>query len=265
LLSFQGVVASIAGYKFTEHPKKGGYKFLGNRKSDNKIMQWFLARYSEDIKNNKRNYNDFEKKQFLKSKGLAGFKETLKKSIRDIWIPFYKEETQVKIKGQKIPKIETKWAINKDFFKVSKMLKGNGVTNWILTTGQTMYDYTLGSKKDKFNTTDFYADLSTDITIGAGTTLVSAVLSSAAVGAAGGSVFPGAGTIAGAAAGLFVGIGSYFFMESRYGKALRSAIRNGFKWGYDKLSSGVKTIGRKISEVGGKVMSGLKKLGGMFG
>ncbi|EIJ79844.1 hypothetical protein PB1_05747 [Bacillus methanolicus PB1] len=261
----QGVVASIAGYKFIDHPKKGGYKFLGNRKSDNKIMQWFLDRYSKDIKNNKRNYNDFEKKEFLKSKGLAGFKETLKKSIRDSWIPFYKKETQVKIKGQKIPKIETKWAINKDFFKVSKMLKGNGVTNWILTTGQTIYDYTLGSKKDKFNTTDFYADLSTDVTIGAGTTLVSAIASSIAVGAVGGSVIPGAGTIAGAAAGLIVGIGSYFFMNSRPGKALRSVIRNGFKWGYDKLSSAGKAMGSKISEVGAKLKSGLKKLGGMFG
>ncbi|MGG3856222.1 hypothetical protein ABET36_17935, partial [Caldifermentibacillus hisashii] len=143
----QGIVAHGAGYKFVKHEKyKSGhkYKYLGNRKVEGKFKQKLLDKFSSDIKDNKRNYNSFERKQYLRDKGLLGFKETFKKSIRDNWFPFFKQEKQVKTKGHKVPKIESKWTFNKDFIKPSKLLKGNGLVNSILTFGSTLNDYTLG-------------------------------------------------------------------------------------------------------------------------
>ncbi|WP_368996571.1 hypothetical protein [Caldifermentibacillus hisashii] len=257
----QGIVAHGAGYKFVKNEKyKSGhkYKYLGNRKVEGKFKQKLLDKFSSDIKDNKRNYNSFERKQYLRDKGLLGFKETFKKSIRDKWFPFFKQEKQVKMKGHKVPKIESKWTFNKDFIKPSKLLKGNGFVNTIFTFGQTLNDYTLGPKKSKLFTSEFFADLSTDATIGIGTTFISSVASSAAVGAVGGSVVPGLGTAAGAAAGLLAGIGSYFIMESRFGKSIKKSIRSGFKKAYDG-------IGKAGNWIGSQFKSGLKKIGGIFG
>ncbi|MGV3464069.1 MAG: hypothetical protein ACO1OT_02105, partial [Heyndrickxia sp.] len=257
----QGLIAHGAGYKFVENPKyKSGhkYKYLGDRKVEGKFKQKYLDKFSSSIKDNKRNYNSFEKKQYLKDKGLLGFKESFKKSIREKWLPFYKKETQVKVKGSKVPKIESKWTFNKDILKGKSLLKGSAPVNFALTFGGTLIDYTLGDKKSQFNTPDFYADLSTDATIGVGTTLISSLASSMAVGAVSGSVVPGLGTAVGAVAGLLAGVGTYFFLQTGAGIALKTGIRKGFKKTYQRISKAGKWIGSKFK-------SGFSKLGGIFG
>jgi len=257
----QGLIAHGAGYKFVENSKyQSGHKFkyLGDRKVEGKVKQKYLDKFSSSIKDNKRNYNSFEKKQYLRDKGLLGFKETLKKSIREKWLPFYKKETQVKVKGSKVPKVESKWMFNKDILKGKSLLKGSAPVNFALTFGGTLIDYTLGDKKSQFNTPDFYADLSTDATIGVGTTLISSLASSMAVGAVSGSVVPGLGTAVGAVAGLLAGVGTYFFLQTGAGIALKTGIRKGFKKTYQGISKAGKWIGSKFK-------SGFSKLGGIFG
>jgi hypothetical protein len=257
----QGLVAHSAGYKFVQDGSKN-WKLLGDRKLDNKVSQWFLDRFNKDINPGKRNFNNFKKNEFLDGKKLNGFISNLKKSVRDKWVPFYKKTEEIKKKGWMKPQYASKWTFNKSVFKPLQMIKGSAPVNFALTTGQTFIDYTVGSKKSMFNTSDFYADLSADLTIGAGTTLVGSIVGSAAAGAVGGSVVPGLGTAVGAVAGIGVGVGSYFFMESRAGKALKRGIRKGYKKAYDFVGNTGKKIGNKVSELGDKLKSGL---GGIFG
>ncbi|WJV30306.1 hypothetical protein QTG56_04035 [Rossellomorea sp. AcN35-11] len=257
----QGLVAHSAGYKFVQDGKKN-WKLQGDRKVDNKVSQWFLDRFNKDIHPGKRNFNHFNKNEFLDGKKLNGFVSSLKKSVRDKWVPFYKKTEEIKKKGWMKPQYASKWIFNKSVFKPLQMIKGSAPVNFALTTGQTFIDYTVGSKKSMFNTSDFYADLSTDVTIGAGTTLVGSIVGSAAAGAVGGSIVPGLGTAVGAIAGIGVGIGSYFFMDSKAGKALKRGIRKGYKKAYRFIGSTGKKIRNKVSELGDKLKSGL---GGIFG
>ncbi|WP_226677670.1 MSCRAMM family adhesin SdrC [Rossellomorea aquimaris] len=259
----QGLVAHKAGYKFVKDGTKN-WKLKGDRKTGNKVTQWFLDRFNDNdsINNGKKNFNNFRRNEFLDGKKLNGFTSNLKKSIRDKWIPFYKKTEEIQKKGWMKPKYVSNWTFNTKVLKPMQLIKGSAPVNFVLTTGQTLIDYTVGAKKSMFNTSDFYADLSTDLTIGAGTTLVGSIVGSAATGAVGGSIVPGLGTAIGAVAGIGVGVGSYFFMQSRPGKALRRGIRSGYKKAYDFVGNSAKKIGSKVGELGDKLKSGL---GGIFG
>ncbi len=130
--------------------------------------------------------------------------------------------------------------INKNFFKLSKIAKGNGIMNVALSSGGRIFDYATDPNKS-FLSTDFAAGMTTDVAFGVGSTAVSAAAgwaAGAAAGAAFGSVVPGLGTVVGAVAGIGIGL----LLETNAGRNFKKAVETGIKKAYD----GVKDFGAKM-------------------
>lgn len=132
-----------------------------------------------------------------RQKHLAGLlkeissKDNLKKEVKD-----YLQKNWIPIKNKKL---------NTSFFKADTVLKGNGITNVILSVG---YRANENAKDPSRTKTDFAAGVTTDVMLGIGQTAVSAGAGWAATAiitaATAGSVVPGVGTIVGAIVGLTI-------------------------------------------------------------
>jgi len=124
--------------------------------------------------------------------------------------------------------------INKEFFKLSKVAKGNGIANVLLSVAPRISDFAQQENKSA-HVTDFAAGITTDVAFGVGSTAVSAGvgwLAAAGAGAAAGSVVPGVGTVVGAV----TAIGISLFLESKTGQSIKNSVQKGVK----KLFDGVK-------------------------
>ncbi|RLQ91160.1 hypothetical protein [Falsibacillus albus] len=257
----QGVSSSIAGFNFKKLGDAPYYAVYGKNKLDNKVANWFYQRYKEyNFDGKKTNfgpnarrigegrYNEFMKGKNLNGSSFKNIMQSTKKSLNEGFNIF-----------------------SKDFRKISVAKKFNGPVNLALTAFNSVYDYGFGAKKDKgLASTDFAADLTTDVAIGAGTTAVSTMLSSAASGAMVGSFIPipGVGTAVGAVVGLGVGaLSTYLIYGTPTGRRIKNAARNIVKKGYDGVVSGAKKVGSTISKGAKKFadnfMSGLKHFGGI--
>ena len=118
------------------------------------------------------------------------------------------------------------------------MIKGNGLTNVILSVGTRLIE----NHNDPTRTgTDLAAGITTDVIVGTATTLVSASAgwaASAMSAAAFGSVVPGVGTIAGALVGIGIGIAT----QTEWGKAAIKKVEAGVKYVFE----GAKSIGKSL-------------------
>lgn len=256
-----GILSIRAGFRIKDlHTASGNknlYQILGRTtvtNANNPVSMWLNLRYQNYLvsfndkklilRNNiLRNGTEVKAKKitpFFQSN--VGFKSALKKIGKDFsdnWNPFSNPFNPAN-KG--IGKF-----VNKEFFKFSKVAKGSGLGNVLLSTGGRIIDYATDSKKS-FKSTDFAAGISTDVAFGVGSTAISAGAGWAATtitASAIGSVVPGVGT----AVGALVGIGVGLFLETKTGRRLKAAVEKGVKKIYDgalslgkKLGSGLKSI-----------------------
>ncbi|HHY74955.1 MAG TPA: hypothetical protein GX497_17340, partial [Bacillus bacterium] len=174
-----GVLSIQAGFKIKDLKTNPGnrnlYQILGENKAvnGNNPMHKFLnkryQKYLENFNDNKLilwngNLRSDDK---VKAKKIniffnsnTKFQTALKrigKDFSDNWNPFSNPFNSAN-KG--IGKI-----INKEFFKLSKIAKGNGLGNVLLSTGGRIIDYASDSKKF-FKSTSFAAGITTDVAFG---------------------------------------------------------------------------------------------------
>ncbi|WP_458415048.1 hypothetical protein ACNQFZ_09720 [Schinkia sp. CFF1] len=250
-----GTLSIAAGFKIkdlkTATGNKNLYQILGRTtftNANNPVAMWLNLRYQNYLEsfNDKKlilRNNTLRSGTEVKAKKIApffqsniGFKTALKKIGKDFsdnWNPFSNPFNPAN-KG--IGKV-----VNKEFFKFSKVAKGSGLGNVLLSTGGRIINYATDSKKH-FKSTDFAAGITTDVAFGVGSTAVSA---------AAGSVVPGVGTIVGAV----VGIGIALLLETKVGRRFKGAVEKGIKKVYD----GAINLGKKLG-------SSMKaKISGLFG
>ncbi|WP_163102955.1 hypothetical protein [Peribacillus alkalitolerans] len=236
--ALEGIVAQMSGFRLTEL-SDGRYRIEGkNRFASN--MSFFEGKLYSYL-------NKFQNNQvILKSKSNG---EIILRSSKKISQNAVEAFTKNNFNFAKSMSAELKnnWSFTgSKFWGPKELLKGNGLTNILLSTGGTLYDYTFGPDKGKMASTDFAASLSSDVTIGIGTAAVSTgtgILASALAGAATGSVVPGIGTVAGAVAGIVV---TGFLNNTSTGRKIKDGVKSGFKWAYDGIASGGKKLADKI-------------------
>jgi hypothetical protein len=263
-----GAVSMLAGFEFEQAANGKGYNVKGKKdvKYLNKLYQHYksyvmngndrsLGTHTKYIK--EKTYNLFRENKGLMHVNGNPYQHTwnnLKTHMSESWQPFSKKV---------FSKDLFKWSswkngslINKSFFSSSAVSKLNGPLNYIMASAGSIYDYGWGSKQEKgFFSSDFFADVSTEVAIGATTTALGSIASSAFTGALAGSAVPGFGTVAGAVAGLAVGITiSLGINRTDIGRSIKQGINSGFKYVYSGIGKGIKGIG-----------SGIGKLGGLFG
>ncbi|PLS15384.1 hypothetical protein CVD28_23980 [Bacillus sp. M6-12] len=240
------------GFNIEKIAGTDAYKVSGRKKFDNKVLNNLYQRFkSYDVNGNARALGDHTKR--IKETTFNAFQQSKQNMTTDMDLKTF-------VKNSVVSGINDGWnpfskkGLNKAFFAKSNVMKMNGPLNYAMATAGSIWDYSpAGSKSDKgWASTDFAADVTTELAIGVGSTAIGSVASSIATGMAAGSVVPGLGTVAGAAAGLTVGlITTYLINGTERGRNLKKGLTKGIKWAYDGISKGVK--------------SGFRKLGGLFG
>ncbi|MEO4054202.1 hypothetical protein AAFN87_12235 [Solibacillus sp. CAU 1738] len=243
----EGMAATYAGFRFDEL-KSGKYKVQGNASLKNPIMNYFYDNYKKYKIDNKSAYMPAGKtnpKQYKIDSFFESKKFTQFGSAKDFLGSTWKSVKSGLNDGFNI--------FSKSFRSKSNVLKLNGPVSIATSAFNSVYDYGWGTKSDLgFSSSNFHADLTVDLAIGAGTTVLSSIASSITAGAVAGSVVPGLGTVAGAVAGLLVGIGtSYLIHGTNRGRNIK-------KWASDGLS---KIYSKGAEKVKG-FLSGTKKLFG---
>jgi hypothetical protein len=253
-----GALSWIAGFKFEKIEGTSNYKVYGKNKLNHKLLDRLYQKYKnydfngeeKTLGPNSRRISEARYNAFLKSKNLrttalsihAYVKQSLKTALHDGWNPFTKSAINPKnwFNGN---------AFNKNFFAKSNIFKMSGPVSYLMASAGTVYDYGWGKNVNKgFGSTDFAADLTTEVAFGVGTTAIGSIASSVATGALAGSVVPGFGTVIGAGAGLLAGVvTSYLINGTATGRKVKKVVSKGIKWVYDG------------------VVSGFRKLGGLFG
>lgn len=252
-----GATLSItSGFKVIKTENGKGYKVKGSKNSNVKWLDHLYQQYkgyvvdggdralgpqTKYIKN--KTYDAFNSSKGLKlidQSKRSFIWDNFKTNMSENWNPF-----------------------SKSFRSLGTMAKMNGPLNYLMATAGSIWDYSpKGKFKDVgFGSSDFMADVSTELAIGIGSTAIGSIASSAATGALAGSVFPGVGTVAGAAAGLIVGLGTtYLINGTSWGRAGKDALKNGFKTAYSGIANS------KVGKGTGKIFKGIGKgLGELFG
>lgn len=259
-----GSLSLIAGFRIkdlnTATGNKNLYQILGKNnvvKNTNPFNLWLNQRYNNYLQSFKENKLILKGTQttskFLDAKGKTqsvvtwdlrsgttvkakkmnkfiqenmSFKAVTSKIGKDMAENWFGINNPLKWKSEKI--------FNRDFFKLSKMAKGNGLANVIISVAPRISEFSKQENK-KAHVTDFAAGITTDVAFGVGSTAISAGagwLAAMGAGAAAGSVVPGVGTVVGA----LTGIGLSIFLGSKWGTNLKNATQKGIK----KLFDGVK-------------------------
>jgi hypothetical protein len=248
-----GVLSIAAGFKITDLNTATGnknlYKIMGKDKlinnPSNPVSLWLNNRYKTYLESfnesklilrgdgsgnrNLRSGSEVKAKKFnaffdqnLSFKNVVG---KAGKELSENWT------------GLKNPLKLSNWKtglVNKEFFKLSKLAKGNGLSNVLISAGTRIAEFQKNPSQ-AFSKTDLAAGLTTDAMFGTGSAAISAGIgwaAAAGVGAAYGSVVPGVGTIVGAAAG----IGISLLLETKRGKRFKKWVEKGVK----KVFNGVK-------------------------
>ncbi|MDX1806281.1 MAG: hypothetical protein R3267_04610, partial [Paenisporosarcina sp.] len=253
----QGATAQYAGYTINELAS-GNYKITGQSSINNQFFNHFYDKFKK--------YELNDRNAYLPTNGanprfnrVDAFIDS--KKIADITSP--KTFINSALKSAKSSVNKGFNLFSKDFYGKSNLMKLNGPVNLALSSFNSIYDYSAGGKSSiGLASTDFAADLTTDVAIGVGTTALSTIGASMAAGAIGGSVVPGLGTIVGAAAGLLVGLTVTLLLETGPGKAVKKAVRDGVKFVYDGAVSGVKAAGKGIADGAKGLFDGAKSLFG---
>jgi hypothetical protein len=201
-----------------------------------KIEKWLNEniekRYYDYLKNLKNNSTILKTPRGMQESVLRATKKISSNSFKKFMTENFS------IKGALKSDFLDNWSFKgSNFWSPKNWIKGNGFANVLISTGGTIYDYTVGEQKGKIFSTDFAAALSTDISLGLTTTAVSAGAGWAAAAIAGGtfgSVIPGLGTVIGAG----VGIVASLFLVSNSGKKFKEKVKKAFKWLYDGLVPG---------------------------
>ena len=254
---FDGILATAAGFKVTDTKSATGNRNMVRidgkakvLKGDNLFSNWVNKRYSNylgsfdnrkdvvkgDSKGEyKRKWYDYKKRTHNDATYVPRNGEIRQKFAQG----FLKEITSPKRVGKEIKTyLKTNWVPNKDFFKPSTMIKGNGLTNVVLSVGTRLIE----NHNDPTRTgTDLAAGITTDVMIGTASTVVSATAgwaASAMTAAAVGSVVPGVGTVVGAIVGIGLGIAT----QTKWGKAATKKIEAGVKYVFE----GAKNIGKGL-------------------
>jgi len=132
------------------------------------------------------------------------------------------------------------------FWKLKNIGKLNGPLNVALSSANSNIDYSGGGKNSSigYASTDFAADLTTDVAVGVGITALSSVAGSMAAGAVVGTAIPIpiVGTLVGAGVGLLVGAGATLLMNTGVGRAAKKFVRDGVKAVYDGAVHAAKGI-----------------------
>ena len=253
----EGATATYAGFRF--NPKDTGkYGVSGKGSLKNPIADYFYQSY-KDFKidgeaakfgPHSRHVGQSRVDSFLSSKNIANSTGSTS--------GFFKSS----LSGVKPALNDGYNVFSKSFWSKSNMLKLSGPVGVGLSSVSSIYDYGFGGGEKQalgFASTDFAADLTTDIAIGAGTTVLSTIASSMAAGAVAGSVVPGVGTIVGAVAGVATGlVVGYLINGTATGRRIKGAVRDGIKAGYDGVVSAAKWAGKGLSNA----FSGAKSLFG---
>ena len=248
-------LSMMAGFKIEKIAgTNDGYRVTGNKNS--KLLDSLYQRFkSYDVNGSARSLGNHTKRikektynAFLQSKGLKPkdmklttfMANSFKSDLVDGWSPLSKKAFT------SLSSWKDGSAFNKAFVSKSNMIKMNGPLNYAMAAAGTLWDYSPTGKNSKqgYASSDFFADLSTEVAIGVGTTAVGSVLSSMTAGALAGSVVPGLGTVAGAAVGLFTGLGAAVIINrTSVGKSIKNGIRSGFKFVYSKIGKGLGKVG----------------------
>ncbi|WP_075618565.1 hypothetical protein [Paenisporosarcina indica] len=132
------------------------------------------------------------------------------------------------------------------FWKLKNWGKLNGPVNVLLSSANSIIDYSGIGKNSSigYASTDFAADITTDVAVGVGITALSSVAGSMAAGAIVGTAIPIpiVGTLVGAGVGLLVGAGATLLMNTNAGKAVKKFVRDGVKAVYDGAVHAAKGI-----------------------
>ena len=153
-----------------------------------------------------------------------------------------------------------------NFLSKSNMLKLNGPVNVLLSSVNSLWDYSSFSKGEKskigYLSTDFAADITTDVAVGVGITALSTVVGSMAAGAVVGTAIPVpiVGTLVGATVGLIVGAGANLLLNTKIGRATKTFVRDSIKAGYD----GTVEVGKGIAKGAVKAAKGIGEAGSKF-
>ena len=256
----EGSSSIYAGFKF--NPKDSGKYGVSNKHNvKNSIVDKFYQKYKKFTLQGKdyfvkpgtahvgQGYVD----DFLKSKGIANTTGSFSKFIKS------------SVAGIKPALNDGYNVFSKDFWAKSNMAKMNGPVNIALSSFGSIYNYGIpGGKHTDIGlaSTDFAADLTTEVAIGVGTTALSTVAASMAAGAMGGSVVPGLGTIVGATAGLATGLIVAYGLNTPVGRKVKGAVKDGVKFVYDGAVNGVKKGWNMATEGTKNLFNGAK---GLFG
>ncbi len=123
------------------------------------------------------------------------------------------------------------------FWSLKNIAKLNGPVNVILSSANSLIDYSGAGKNAStgYASTDFAADLTTDVAVGVGITALSSLAGSVAAGAVVGTAIPIpiVGTLVGAGVGLLVGVGASLLINTEWGRAAKKFVRDGVKSVYD--------------------------------
>ncbi|MYL55711.1 hypothetical protein GLW08_20630 [Pontibacillus yanchengensis] len=241
----QAAAAKAAGFKF-DYKGNNWYSIKGKQQLDNKVSNWFYNRY--------RSYS-----QGGHTKSFGPYSRRVK--LNGKYNAFMSSKNLGKSSATKLQlaKAGAKDSLSKNYnpktaFRLSNISKLNGAVTVGLSSWNSISEYNSNADKE-FASTNFAADLTTDVAIGVGTTAASGAVSAMVAGAVAGSTIPVAGTIAGAAAGLALSIGASLFLNSRIGRKLKNGLSNTIKKGYDG-----------IVNAGKKAVSAVKNgLSGLFG
>ncbi|RTQ94051.1 hypothetical protein EKG35_07020 [Lysinibacillus telephonicus] len=247
----EGAAATYAGFKF-EKLESGNYKVRGKSSLKNPVLNHFYNNYKKykiDGKERympagKSNQKPFKVSSFFDSKKLA---QTKKDILGTTW------------KNLKSGLNDGYNVFSKKFWAKSNLSKLNGP----LSIAATLFGNVDKHGANAFKSSKFYADVTVDLAIGAGTTVASSVISSAVTGAMAGSVVPGVGTIVGAGVGLAVGLGSAWFMNgTSTGRKAKEWISNKVSEGYSFAADLVSKGASKLADKAQGLFNGAKKLFG---
>ena len=253
------LAAYQAGFKIVPDGK-GNYKVLGKRYLENS----FLNKHFQKFKEYKVNGVD-KKLHVILGQDLLDEYHTSKK----IAIDGNQGKTRWQL-AREVAKSSVDDAINvtkKDFWKKSNMAKLNGPVNVLLSSANSVMDYSKwGKNADKgYASTDFAADVTTDVAIGVGITALSSFSGSMIAGAAVGSIVPVpiVGTLVGAGVGLLVGGLATMALNTKTGRAVKEFVRDNVKAVYDGVVTGITEGATKAAK--GLFESGKKFFGNMKG
>ena len=241
------IAAYQAGFKIVPDGT-GNYKILGQRYVKNPILNYYFQKFKEYTVDGKTRKLNVRLGQDLLDDYHASKK-----------IPI--EGNQNKSKWQ-LTKDAAKSSVNdainiksKGFWKLSNIAKLNGPVNVLLSSANSVFDYSKWGDPEKskkgYASTDFAADLTTDVGIGVGITALSSVAGSMAAGAMVGTAVPVpiVGTLVGAGVGLIVGGVSTVLLNTKTGRAVKQFARDAVKSVYDgavKAAKGIFDSGKKL-------------------